>query len=118
MVTLVALLGSLLAVISPPQAAHAEVTGTGGQYVPMPDNARVFAGGTTAGVFKTVKVNGVDGLPATGIGAVSVLVTVADAATQGQLVGRPNAADPGHAADDLRHRCDREHFEHGAPRGR
>jgi RHS repeat-associated protein len=94
MVTLVALLGSLLAVISPPQAAHAEVTGTGGQYVPMPDNARVFSGGTTAGVYKTVKVNGVDGLPSTGIGAVSVLVTVASPTAQGQLVGRPNAADP------------------------
>jgi RHS repeat-associated protein len=94
LVTLVALLGSLLAVISPPQAAHAEVTGTGGQYVPMPDNARVFSGGTTAGVYKTVKINGVDGLPATGIGAVSVLVTVASASAQGQLVGRPNAADP------------------------
>ncbi|MEV7934054.1 RHS repeat-associated core domain-containing protein [Curtobacterium sp. NPDC089185] len=60
----------------------------------MADNAEVFKGGTTAGVFKTVKVNGVDGLPTSGIGAVSVLVTVASASAQGQLVGRPNASDP------------------------
>lgn len=94
LVTLVALLGSVLAVISSPQAAHAEVTGTGGQYVAMPDNAEVFNGGTTAGVFKTVKVAGVDGLPTTGIGAVSVMLTVADPTGQGQFVGRPNASDP------------------------
>ncbi|MFJ3386019.1 MULTISPECIES: hypothetical protein, partial [unclassified Curtobacterium] len=60
----------------------------------MPDNARVFSGGTTAGVFKTVKVDGVDGLPASGIGAISALVTVADPSGQGQLVGRPDASDP------------------------
>lgn len=83
LVAVVALLGSLLAVVSPPAPARAEVTGTGGQYVPMADDAEVFKGGTTAGVFKTVKVNGVDGLPTSGIGAVSVLVTVASASAQG-----------------------------------
>jgi|GEM_PF-1217384 len=91
MVSLVALLGSLLAVVSPPAPAHAEVTGTGGQYVPMDEHARVFDGATAAESFKTVQIAGVDGLPSSGIGAVSLMLTVVNPNGQGQFVGRPDA---------------------------
>jgi RHS repeat-associated protein len=91
LVTLVALLGSLLAVLSPPQAAHAEVTGTGGQYVPMPSNARVLGGATTANTYKSVKIAGVDGLPSSGIGAVTMMITVVNPQGTGQVFARPSA---------------------------
>ncbi|MBF4594710.1 hypothetical protein ITJ58_13185 [Curtobacterium flaccumfaciens] len=92
--TLVALLGSLLVVVSQPTPAQAAVTGTGGQYVPMPSNARVLGGGTSKGTYRTVKVAGVDGLPSTGIGAVTMMVTIVAPAGQGQLFGRPSSSDP------------------------
>ncbi|MFL0358536.1 beta strand repeat-containing protein [Curtobacterium flaccumfaciens] len=92
--TLVALLGSLLVVVSQPAPAQAAVTGTGGQYVPMPSNARVLGGGTSKGTYRTVKVAGVDGLPSTGIGAVTMMVTIVAPAGQGQLFGRPSSSDP------------------------
>ncbi len=94
MVTLVALLGSLLVVVSQPTPAQAAVTGTGGQYVPMPSNARVLGGGTSKGTYRTVKVAGVAGLPSSGIGAVTMMVTIVDPAGQGQLFGRPSSSDP------------------------
>jgi RHS repeat-associated protein len=94
LVTLVALLGSLLAVIAQPQAARAEVTGTGGQFVPMTGNARVFNGETVAKSWKTIKIAGVDGLPASNIGAVTLMVQVNQTKTQGQLIGRPNSSTP------------------------
>ncbi|MCS5495322.1 RHS repeat-associated core domain-containing protein [Curtobacterium flaccumfaciens] len=91
--TLVALLGSLLVVVSQPAPAQAVVTGTGGQYVPMPSNARVLGGATEKGVFRTVKVAGVAGLPSSGIGAVTMMVTIADPSGSGQLQMRADAAD-------------------------
>ncbi|MBT1583466.1 RHS repeat-associated core domain-containing protein [Curtobacterium flaccumfaciens] len=91
--TLVALLGSLLVVVSQPAPAQAVVTGTGGQYVPMPSNARVLGGATDKGVFRTVKVAGVAGLPSSGIGAVTMMVTIADPSGSGQLQMRADAAD-------------------------
>lgn len=94
MVTLVALLGSLLVVVSQPTPAQAAVTGSGGQYVPMPSNARVLGGGTSKGAYRTVKVAGVDGLPSSGIGAVTMMVTIVAPAGQGQLFGRPSSSDP------------------------
>lgn len=93
-VTLVALLGSLLVVVSQPTPAQAAVTGSGGQYVPMPSNARVLGGGTSKGTYRTVKVAGVDGLPSSGIGAVTMMVTIVAPAGQGQLFGRPSSSDP------------------------
>lgn len=92
-VTLVALLGSLLVVVSQPTPAQAAVTGTGGQYVPMPSNARVLGGATEKGVFRTVKVAGVAGLPSSGIGAVTMMVTIADPSGSGQLQMRADDAD-------------------------
>jgi len=92
-VTLVALLGSLLVVVSQPTPAQAVVTGTGGQYVPMPSNARVLGGATEKGVFRTVKVAGVAGLPSSGIGAVTMMVTIADPSGSGQLQMRADASD-------------------------
>ena len=92
-VTLVALLGSLLVVVSQPIPAQAVVTGTGGQYVPMPSNARVLEGATSAGTFRTVKVAGVAGLPSSGIGAVTMIVTIADPKGSGQLQMRADDAD-------------------------
>ncbi len=92
-VTLVALLGSLLVVVSQPAPAQAVVTGTGGQYVPMPSNARVLGGATEKGVFRTVKVAGVAGLPSSGIGAVTMMVTIADPSGSGQLQMRADDAD-------------------------
>jgi len=92
MVTLVALLGSLLAVISPPQPAHAEVTGTGGQFVPMTGNARVYSGATVAGNYRTVKIAGVDGLPSSGVGAVAMTIQVNNVKSQGQFLGRPDSS--------------------------
>lgn len=92
-VTLVALLGSLLVVVSQPAPAQAAVTGTGGQYVPMPSNARVLGGATEKGVFRTVKVAGVAGLPSSGIGAVTMMVTIADPSGSGQLQMRADASD-------------------------
>ncbi|WP_248704825.1 RHS repeat-associated core domain-containing protein [Curtobacterium sp. MWU13-2055] len=91
--TLVALLGSLLVVVSQPAPAQAVVTGTGGQYVPMPSNARVLGGATEKGVFRTVKVAGVAGLPSSGIGAVTMMVTIADPSGSGQLQMRADDAD-------------------------
>jgi len=91
LVALVAVLGSLLAVVSPPPAAHAEVTGTGGQYVPVTSNARVFNGATTANTYKRIPVAGVAGLPSSGIGAVTMMITVADPQGTGQLFARPSA---------------------------
>lgn len=93
MVTLVALLGSLLVVVSQPSPAQAVVTGSGGQYVPMPSNARVLGGATEKGVFRTVKVAGVAGLPSSGIGAVTMMVTIADPSGSGQLQMRADDAD-------------------------
>lgn len=92
-VTLVALLGSLLVVVSQPAPAQAAVTGTGGQYVPMPSNARVLGGATEKGVFRTVQVAGVAGLPSSGIGAVTMMVTIADPSGSGQLQMRADADD-------------------------
>ncbi|MDR6573328.1 RHS repeat-associated protein [Curtobacterium sp. 320] len=92
-VTLVALLGSLLAVASPPAPAQAVATGTGGQFVPLPTNARIFDGATPAGSSTTVPVAGVKGIPADGVGAISVLATVADANGTGQLKGRAESSD-------------------------
>lgn len=92
-VTLVALLGSLLVVVAQPAPAQAVVTGTGGQYVPMPSNARVLGGATEKGVFRTVKVAGVAGLPSSGIGAVTMMVTIADPSGSGQLQMRADDAD-------------------------
>lgn len=94
LVVLVALVGALLAAVAAPQAARAEVTGTGGQYVPMTTNARVFDGATSAGAYTTVQVAGKAGLPASGIGAVTMMITVANANGQGQFVGRPDASQP------------------------
>jgi RHS repeat-associated protein len=94
LLVLVGLLGSLLAVVAAPQPAHAEVTGTGGQYVPMTKNSRVFDGATAAKVFKTIQVAGVNGLPSSGVGAVTMMITVANTNGQGQLVGRPDASEP------------------------
>ncbi|UYC81441.1 RHS repeat-associated core domain-containing protein [Curtobacterium poinsettiae] len=91
--TLVALLGSLLVVVSQPAPAQAAVTGTGGQYVPMPSNARVLGGATEKGVFRTVQVAGVAGLPSSGIGAVTMMVTIADPSGSGQLQMRADADD-------------------------
>lgn len=73
--------------------AQAAVTGSGGQYVPMPSNARVLGGATEKGVFCTVKVAGVAGLPSSGIGAVTVMVTIADPSGSGQLQMRADDAD-------------------------
>ncbi|WP_123655001.1 RHS repeat-associated core domain-containing protein [Curtobacterium sp. ZW137] len=72
------------------------MTGTGGQYVPVQDNATVFSGATTAGAYKSVKIAGVDGLPSSGVGAVTVVVTVGNQANfpQGQVFGRPSSGDP------------------------
>ena len=92
-VALVALLGSLLVVVSQPTPAQAVVTGTGGQYVPMPSNARVLEGATSAGTFRTVKIAGAAGLPSSGIGAVTMMVTVADPKGSGQLQMRADDAD-------------------------
>ncbi len=92
-VTLVALLGSLLVVVSQPSPAQAVVTGSGGQYVPMPSNARVLGGATEKGVFRTVKVAGVAGLPSSGIGAVTMMVTIADPSGSGQLQARADDSD-------------------------
>ncbi len=92
-VTLVALLGSLLVVVSQPAPAQAAVTGSGGQYVPMPSNARVLGGATEKGVFRTVKVAGVAGLPSSGIGAVTMMVTIADPSGSGQLQARADDSD-------------------------
>ncbi|MDP4333131.1 RHS repeat-associated core domain-containing protein [Curtobacterium sp. A7_M15] len=92
-VTLSALLGSLLAVVSPPAPAQAVATGTGGQFVPLPTNARIFDGATPAGSATTVPVAGVKGIPADGVGAISVLATVADANGTGQLKGRADSSD-------------------------
>ncbi|TCL79665.1 RHS repeat-associated protein [Curtobacterium sp. PhB128] len=92
-VTLVALLGSLLVVVSQPTPAQAAVTGSGGQYVPMPSNARVLGGATGAGTFRTVKVAGVAGLPSSGIGAVTMMVTIADPSGSGQLQMRADDDD-------------------------
>jgi RHS repeat-associated protein len=94
LLVLVGLLGSALAVVAAPQAAHAEITGSGGQYVPMTKNARVFDGATVAKSFKTIQVAGVGGLPSSGIGAVTMMITVADTNGQGQFVGRPDASQP------------------------
>jgi RHS repeat-associated protein len=90
-VTLVALLGSLLVVVSQPTPAQAAVTGTGGQYVPVSEHARVFDGATSSDSFTTVQIAGVDGLPTSGVGAVSLMLTVVNPNGQGQFVGRPNA---------------------------
>ncbi len=93
-VTLVALLGSLLVVVSQPTPAQAAVTGSGGQYVPLPSNARVLDGAMGgAGAWRTVRIAGVDGLPASGIGAVTMMVTVADPNGSGQLQGRAKSSD-------------------------
>uniref|UniRef100_UPI0013DE929A hypothetical protein n=1 Tax=Pseudomonas viridiflava TaxID=33069 RepID=UPI0013DE929A len=54
-VTLVALLGSLLVVVSQPAPAQAVVTGTGGQYMPMHSKPHVLGGATEKGAFRTAK---------------------------------------------------------------
>ncbi|WP_141399128.1 RHS repeat-associated core domain-containing protein [Curtobacterium sp. 'Ferrero'] len=94
LVTVLALLGSFLSVVAQPLPAQAAVTGTGGQYVPMPSNARVLNGGaTTANTYRTVQVAGVGGLPSSGIGAVTLMITVADPSGTGQLFARPSSSD-------------------------
>lgn len=92
-VALAALLGSLLVSVSQPAPAQAAVTGTGGQFVPMPSNARVLGGGTSAGTWRTVQVAGTAGLPSSGIGAITFMVTVADPNGSGQLQARADSGD-------------------------
>ncbi|GGL03162.1 type IV secretion protein Rhs [Curtobacterium luteum] len=92
-VALLALLGSLLVSVSQPAPAQAAVTGTGGQFVPMPSNARVLGGGTSAGTWRTVQVAGVAGLPSSGIGAITFMVTIADPNGSGQLQARADSGD-------------------------
>ncbi|MDB6427455.1 hypothetical protein [Curtobacterium sp. 20TX0008] len=94
LVVIGALFGSLLAVVSPPAPAQAEVTGTGGQFVPMRGNARVYSGTTAANSWKTIKIAGVDGLPASDIGAVTMMIQVNDVNGQGLFVGRPDTSTP------------------------
>lgn len=94
-----ALLGSLL-VATPAQALND--TGTGGVFVPTTgrildtkNNIGGFSTPMPAKTWRTIKVAGNAGVPNDGsVGAVSVVATVADIATQGQLFGRPNADEP------------------------
>ncbi|SBN63226.1 RHS repeat-associated core domain-containing protein [Curtobacterium sp. 9128] len=49
---------------------------------------------TAANTLKTIKVAGVNGLPTTDLGAVSLMITIGDPNGQGQVTGRPDANDP------------------------
>ncbi|WP_146240303.1 RHS repeat-associated core domain-containing protein [Curtobacterium sp. MCSS17_008] len=60
----------------------------------MNGNARVYSGTTAAKSWKTIKIAGVDGLPASDIGAVTLMIQVNRNETQGQLVGRPDTSTP------------------------
>ncbi|WIB77543.1 RHS repeat-associated core domain-containing protein [Curtobacterium sp. MCPF17_002] len=57
----------------------------------MNEHSRVYDGATSSDSFKTVQIAGVDGLPTSGIGAVSLMLTVVNPNGQGQFVGRPDA---------------------------
>jgi hypothetical protein len=77
-------------------------TGTGGVFLPatgrLLDTKNNIGGYNTpmpAKTWRTVTVTGKAGVPDDGtVGAVSVVATVADISTQGQLFGRPNASEP------------------------
>jgi hypothetical protein len=93
------LLGSLLVAMP----AHAlNDTGAGGVFVPSTgrilDTRNNIGGYSTpmpAKTWRTVTVAGNAGVPDDGsAGAVSVVATVANISTQGQLFGRPNADEP------------------------
>lgn len=91
-----ALIGSLL-VATPAHALND--TGTGGVFVPTTgrilDTKNNIGGYSTpmpAKTWRTVKVTGLAGVPDDGtVGAVSMVATVADITTAGQLFGRPDA---------------------------
>lgn len=91
-----ALIGSLL--VATPASALND-TGTGGVFVPTTgrilDTKNNIGGYSTpmpAKTWRTVQVAGLAGLPDDGsVGAVSVVATVADITTAGQLFGRPDA---------------------------
>ncbi|WP_139166341.1 RHS repeat domain-containing protein [Curtobacterium sp. UNCCL20] len=59
----------------------------------MTTNARVFDGATGKGTYASVPIAGVKGLPSSGVGAVTMMVTVVNPQGQGQLFGRPSSAD-------------------------
>ncbi|MDN4648531.1 hypothetical protein [Curtobacterium sp. PsM8] len=94
-----ALISSVL-VATPAQALSD--TGTGGVFVPSTgrilDTKNSIGGYNTpmpAKTWRTITVSGKAGVPDDGtVGAVSVVATVADISTQGQLFGRPNANEP------------------------
>lgn len=97
LLVLVGLVGSVLAVLAAPQAAHAEITGSGGQYVAQDAHlldTRTSGGKIAANTWKTVKFAGVGGLPSSGIGAVALVLTVPDGSGLGQMVARPDASSP------------------------
>jgi RHS repeat-associated protein len=81
--------------------AHADVvaTGTGGQYVATTSRIMDTRNGTggystamPAGTWRKVQIAGVNGLPSTGIGSISVVATVITPNTQGLLSARPSGS--------------------------
>ncbi|MFJ3386061.1 hypothetical protein ACIPNL_18025, partial [Curtobacterium sp. NPDC090221] len=100
-VTLVALFGSLLAVVSPPAPAQAAVTGDGGQFVTTTGRVLDTRDGTggystpmAANKARTVQITGKFGIPSDA-SAVVLAATVVHPDGQGQLFGRADADTPG-----------------------
>jgi hypothetical protein len=82
-----------------PSANALSDTGDGGLFVPASGRILDTANGTggyntamPAKQWRTIKVAGQAGLPAEGIAAVSVMATVVNPATNGNLQGRPDSA--------------------------
>lgn len=97
-ITILVMFASLLVV---PSAQALNDTGDGGIFIPTTgrilDTANNIGFNTpmTAKEWRTIKVAGLAGIPTDGsAGAVSVVATVADITSQGQLTGRPNADTP------------------------
>lgn len=97
----VSLVATSLAVVGSPEVARAEVTGTGGQYVPASVrvlDTRTTIGGTPgvvpANTWRSLQVTGVGGVPAQNVGAVTLTVTAVDPGTTAQVMGRPDASQP------------------------
>ncbi|MFZ7087272.1 hypothetical protein [Curtobacterium sp. RRHDQ10] len=95
----IAVIAALLAaLLTAPGARALNDTGDGGVYVPTSGRILETRNGTggfstpfPAGTWRTVRVAGLAGVPASGAGAVSMVITAAAPTGLGQLVGRPDS---------------------------
>lgn len=91
-IALIALIGALVSV---PTVAHADAaTGSGGLFSQTSGRLFVSSGQLTANKWTTIKVQGVAGIPSSGVGAVQVAYIVYGASSDGSLYAGKSGETP------------------------